>query len=136
MTAIYIRTATREEDALLQQVHMMSGHEGEWYIDYGFSGANLNRPAWRRLVHDIMGGRVDTVMMRDTARIARNNWLLDVWLSQFKMLGIKMKAVNEPDFDLYNDDDQILFRSILKLHKQEELQDKVYKAYIHQSRVK
>jgi len=52
-------------------------HEG-WqvlstrYDDGGFSGGNLERPAFRRLLEDIESGRVDTVVVYKVDRLTRS----------------------------------------------------------------
>ncbi len=58
-------------------------YNGRWgkiigeYIDEGYSGKDLNRPALRRLLGDIKKGLIDTVIMTEISRLSRNkkDWL-------------------------------------------------------------
>src|SRR5260370_1102865 len=48
---------------------------GERYDDGGYSGANLERPAVRKLLADIAGGKIDAVLVYKIDRLSRS--LLD-----------------------------------------------------------
>ena len=89
--AIYTRKST--EEGLEQEFNSLDAqrdageayirsqqHEGwvclpERYDDGGFTGANMDRPALRRLLADIESGRVDCVMVYKVDRLSRS--LLD-----------------------------------------------------------
>src|SRR5262245_58459391 len=89
--AIYTRKST--EEGLEQEYNTLDAqrdageayiksqqHEG-WvcspnrYDDGGFTGANMDRPALRRLMADIEAGKVDTVLVYKVDRLSRS--LLD-----------------------------------------------------------
>ena len=42
------------------------------YTDDGWSGANFERPSWKRLVADIEAGKVDCVIAKDMSRVGRD----------------------------------------------------------------
>ena len=42
------------------------------YTDNGFSGANFERPAWKRLMEDVEAGKIGAVIAKDMSRIGRN----------------------------------------------------------------
>ena len=42
------------------------------YTDDGFSGANFERPAWKRLMEDVEAGKIGAVIAKDMSRIGRN----------------------------------------------------------------
>lgn len=44
----------------------------ETYVDDGYSGTSLDRPDLQRLIKDIKGGLIDTVIVKDRSRIGRN----------------------------------------------------------------
>ena len=86
--AIYTRKST--EEGLEQDFNSLDAqreaceayiksqqHEG-WqalptsFNDGGFSGGNLERPAFRRLIEDIESGRVDTVVVYKVDRLTRS----------------------------------------------------------------
>ena len=47
-------------------------HNYEYYIDDGFTGRNVNRPAFQKMVADIEEGRVGCVITKDLSRLSRN----------------------------------------------------------------
>ena len=42
------------------------------YTDDGWSGANFERPSWKRLVADIEAGKVGCVIAKDMSRVGRD----------------------------------------------------------------
>src|ERR1700730_9890943 len=89
--AIYTRKSTEEGltqpfnslDAQREsaEAYILSQREAGWtaradrYDDGGYTGANLERPALRRLLTDIAAGRIDCVVVYKVDRLSR--WLLD-----------------------------------------------------------
>ena len=60
------------------------------FQDDGFSGNNMNRPAWKRLTRLIRQGKVDAIVVQDRVRIARG---FRAWRGASKRLdaaGIKL----------------------------------------------
>jgi DNA invertase Pin-like site-specific DNA recombinase len=54
------------------------------YDDDGFSGMNLNRPAFRRLLVDIEAGKIDVVVVRDLSRLSRSREDLAMLVDRFE----------------------------------------------------
>lgn len=44
----------------------------EYYVDDGYTGRNVNRPAFQRMLADIEAGKVCCVVTKDLSRLARN----------------------------------------------------------------
>lgn len=59
------------------------------YVDDGYTGTNFDRPAFKRLLHDIEAGKIDVLITKDLSRLGRNNgrvsMLLDEYLPQHRV---------------------------------------------------
>ena len=64
------------------------------YLDNGYSGNNLNRPAFSKMEADINSGKIDTVIVRCIDRIARNMFLMEEWISSSKEKGVRLIALD------------------------------------------
>ncbi len=53
------------------------------YIDDGYTGTNLDRPAFNRMLRDIEAGRIDTVLTKDVSRLGRNNGRVSTLLDEY-----------------------------------------------------
>lgn len=85
----YIRSYIENEDSL-------KNSEIEEYIDDGYSATNTNRPSFLRLVDDIKGGKVGTIIVKDMSRFSRDYILLGDYLSNiFPFLKIRFIAIND-----------------------------------------
>ena len=88
--AVYCRVAsTSPEDSgaieaqrnLLRKFAAYKGFkEFKQYLDNGYAGNTLDRPAFARMTADINAGEIDTVIIKSIDRIARNYVLADQWL--------------------------------------------------------
>lgn len=85
----YIRSYIENENSLKDS-------EIEEYIDDGYSATNTNRPSFLRLVDDIKGGRVGTIIVKDMSRFSRDYILLGDYLSNIlPFLKIRFIAIND-----------------------------------------
>ena len=82
-TAIYARVSTdaqREEgysiDAQKEMAEAFVKSKGiknfEFYVDGGFSGSNLDRPALKQLINDAKSGKISTVVVYKLDRLSRS----------------------------------------------------------------
>ena len=84
------------------------------YVDDGYSGLNYDRPAFRRMLSDIDGGKVNLVITKDLSRLGRDyiqtGYYTDVYFSRKH---IRYVAVND-GVDTNRDDNDIApFKNIL-----------------------
>ena len=109
--AIYTRVSTEEGlahefnslDAQREsaEAYVLSQREAGWtvlpdrYDDPGFTGANLERPALRRLLADIEAGRVDCLLVYKVDRLSRS--LLDFarLIGEFDKRGVSLVSVTQ-----------------------------------------
>ena len=85
----YIRSYIENDNSL-------KNSEIEEYIDDGYSATNINRPSFLRLVDDIKGGKVGTIIVKDMSRFSRDYILLGDYLSNiFPFLKIRFIAIND-----------------------------------------
>lgn len=85
----YIRSYIENENSLKDS-------EIEEYIDDGYSATNTNRPSFLRLIDDIKGGRVGTIIVKDMSRFSRDYILLGDYLSNIlPFLKIRFIAIND-----------------------------------------
>ena len=65
------------------------------YVDDGYSGLNFNRPSFQRMIEDAKQGKIDTILVKDLARLGRDYIGVGDYLEQiFPVLGVRFIAVN------------------------------------------
>ncbi len=72
---IYLRCSTDDQNVKSQRHELEKWARGqeesiEWYSDEGYSGLNLDRPAWKKLVEELQPG--ERLVCYDIDRIARD----------------------------------------------------------------
>ena len=71
-------------------------------VDDGYSGANFDRPDFKRMIREIEAGRIDCVVVKDLSRFGRNCVEAGRYIDQiFPALGIRFIAVND-NYDSIN----------------------------------
>lgn len=66
------------------------------YVDDGYSGTSLNRPALQRLFGDVKIGKVNCIIVKDISRFMRDYITLGDYLENiFPFLGIRFISVND-----------------------------------------
>ena len=106
-TALYCRTACVCNVAIKIQEEMLRQYASDKnhgnitvYADNGYSGANLNRPALRRLHDDVDAGLVSLVLAKDIARISRNYLESTTFLDRVMSKGVQIRFVmDDIDYD-------------------------------------
>lgn len=99
--ALYLRTSTghqfpENQGIELRQYAAQRGYEiVEEYVDHGFSGAKVRRPALDRLLHDARKGRFSVVLVWSCDRLARNTRHFLEVLDIFQSLGVQFISMRE-----------------------------------------
>lgn len=66
------------------------------YCDDGYTGTNFNRPEFQRMIGDIEGGKIDTVIVKDLSRFGRSYIDAGRYLEQiFPEKRIRFIAIND-----------------------------------------
>lgn len=74
----------------------LGGRDHVEYIDDGYSGANFERPAIKRLINDCRMGLVDTILVKDLSRFGRNYVDVGDYVEHIlPMLGVRFIAIGE-----------------------------------------
>ena len=84
ITAIYCRLSrddelTGESNSIVNQKAILKKYAQEqgfrniqFFVDDGYSGANFNRPDWKRMIELVENDKVGVIIAKDMSRIGRN----------------------------------------------------------------
>ena len=107
VTAVYCRVAHADDTALDSQEQLLRRFAEEMgiencmiYADNGYSGTNLNRPAFSEMNRAIQDRKIRAVIVKDHARIARNTFLVAEWLDNMEKLCVPVIVYTFPDNEL------------------------------------
>lgn len=108
ITALYTRlsqedllqgesNSIRNQKLILQKYADDHGfHNCQFYVDDGYSGADFNRPDFKRMMADIEAGKVGTVIVKDQSRLGRDylqtGMLMEITFPQYDVCFI---AIND-----------------------------------------
>ena len=103
-TALYCRVASaspedahaieQQRDTLRSFAQQQGFTDCVEYLDNGYSGLNLDRPAFKQMEADIQAGAINAVIIRNISRIARNYILCNQWIDGLDEYGVKLIAVD------------------------------------------
>ena len=108
ITALYTRlsqedllqgesNSIRNQKLILQKYADDHGfHNCQFYVDDGYSGADFNRPDFKRMMADIEAGKVGTVIVKDQSRLGRDylqtGMLMEITFPQYD---VRFIAIND-----------------------------------------
>jgi len=99
--ALYARVSTAEQSSVMQRDEMQAFCQRrgwnliEEYVDEGFSGSQVSRPALNRLLADAKRRKFDVVLVYRYDRFARSLRQLVNALEEFRALGIDFVSLHE-----------------------------------------
>ncbi len=143
--AIYIRLSKEDEEKKLTESESIINQKiflteyvknlGEnykivdIYIDDGYTGTNLNRPNFKRMIEDIELGKINMVIVKDLSRLSRNYISSGEYIENwFPEHNIRFISVNDniDTFELNNSNNEIApFKSILNDMYSKDLSKKI-----------
>ena len=102
------------------------------YIDDGYTGANLNRPEFQRLINDAKSKRFNILLVKDLSRLGRvMHQVGDLIENVFPSLNIRVIAKSDNyDSLTYNDDESIVLRTFLNAYYLKDFKKKINNSYI------
>ena len=77
-------------------------HIDEWYIDDGYSGYTMSRPAFNRLKEDLNNDRVNTIIVKDLSRLGRHNAKVQLFLENIYEVDKRVIALGD-NYDTLNE---------------------------------
>lgn len=100
------RSGREESESISSQrqylTHYLKSHEElknspyEEYIDDGFSGTNVNRPAFQRMMDDIRDSQIHTIVVKDFSRFMRDYITIGDYLENiFPFMGVRFISIND-----------------------------------------
>lgn len=116
-------------DYILRDSELRSYEKIE-YIDDGYSGTNINRPSFIKLMDDVKQGKVNCIVVKDLSRFLRDYILIGDYLENiFPFLNIRFISIND-GYDSFKEkgngtDLDIQFKSLLYDFYSKDVSDKV-----------
>ena len=81
-------------------------HNCQYYVDDGYSGANFNRPGYKRMMDDVYAGKVGAIIVKDQSRLGRDylqtGMLMEITFPQYD---VRFIAVNDGVDSLHGESD-------------------------------
>ena len=101
MNAIYARQSLDKKNSISIETQIefalrtIPGEPYQIYIDKGFSGGNIKRPEYTRMMADIKAGKIKTVIVYKIDRLSRNVMDFSVMWHELKTYGVEFVSVSE-----------------------------------------
>ncbi|WP_195837955.1 recombinase family protein [Tissierella pigra] len=72
-----------QKDALTRYANEQNWNIYDIYIDDGYTGLNMERPNFQRLIRDIEDGYINVILVKNQSRISRDNAEVDIFLNKY-----------------------------------------------------
>ena len=106
----------------------------DYYIDDGYTGTNFDRPAFKKLMQDVVNGRINGIIVKDLSRLGRNHKEAGKYIEEiFPIYDLRIIAVND-NVDSYLDPESIRslmvpIKNLMNENYSRDLSKKVASAY-------
>ena len=68
----------------------------QFYVDDGFSGADLHRPAFKRMMNDVKFGKIEIVIVKDQSSLGKDYLQTEMMMEiTFPQSDIRFIAIND-----------------------------------------
>lgn len=126
VTALYARLSKDDDlvgdsNSIVHQKEMLAKYakehgftNTEFYVDDGYSGTNFNRPDFQRMMADVEGGKISTVIVKDMSRFGRDYIMVGYYTEiYFSNLDIRFIAINDNvDSNIQTENDLTPFKNV------------------------
>ena len=103
------------------------------YVDDGYSGLSMKRPAIQKLLKDVEDKKINLVITKDYSRLGRDRLETERLREEFfPRNGCRYIAVND-NIDTMYDDDYAPFKAIINEQYSKDISKKVHSAYLSQA---
>lgn len=127
ITALYCRLSRDDElsgdsNSIVHQKEILSAYAEKhsfentrFYVDDGYSGTNFNRPDFQKMMEDVNGGLIGTIIVNDMSRFGRDYIMVGYYTEiMLPQMDIRFIAVNDGvDSENQADNDFTPFRNII-----------------------
>ena len=125
---LYVRLSREDEESasvsqsIVNQKDFLTAYAVEhafdiidYYIDDGYSGTSFERPGFKRMIEDIEGGKINTVITKDLSRLGRDYIMTGHYIEKyFPSKKVRYIAVNDGvDTYVESSNDMTPFKNIL-----------------------
>lgn len=104
------------------------------YVDNGWTGTDLHRPQWERLMEDVRAKKIDCILVKDLSRFVRDHLEAGDYLEKiFPFLGVRFIAVND-QYDsageLFSEKDLVVeFKNLANDYYSRDISKKILSAF-------
>ncbi|HEL2254366.1 recombinase family protein [Streptococcus parasanguinis] len=146
--ALYLRLSvdeagTDESNSIVNQRHLLhhfldnssdfQNFQREEFVDDGFSGISVNRPAFQRLMTRVKSGEIHHIIVKDLSRFMRDYLELGNYLENiFPFLGVRFIALNDQYDSLTSENNgveiDVSFKNLLNEFYAKDVSEKVKSA--------
>jgi DNA invertase Pin-like site-specific DNA recombinase len=79
----------------------------DYYSDDGYTGTNFERPEFKRLMNDIVNGKINCIIVKDLSRLGRNHREVGKYIEEiFPIYDIRIISIND-NVDSYKNPESI-----------------------------
>lgn len=111
----------------------------DYYSDDGYTGTNFNRPEFKRMLSDVMMGKINTLIVKDLSRLGRNHREVGRYLEEvFPLYNLRAISIND-NVDSYLNPDSVTniivpVKNLMNENYARDISKKVYSAYLSMAR--
>ena len=106
----------------------------DYYVDDGYTGTNFERPGFKRMLQDVVNGKINGIIVKDLSRLGRNHREVGKYIEEiFPIYDIRIISVND-NVDSYLDPESISslivpVKNLMNENYSRDLSKKVASAY-------